>query len=97
MTLPVLPLVQGVVAAAAVVLVSGWIVALRGWRRRGVVNFMGVRLQVVAFAMMTCAMALAAAFVGYPVAGWPALVAAAFMLGWTVLLVAVAKSMRPGP
>jgi hypothetical protein len=96
MTLPALPLVQGVVAAAAVVLVSGWIVALRGWRRRGVVNFMGVRLQVVAFAMMTFAMALAAAFV-YPVAGWPALVATAFMLGWTVLLVAVAKSMRPGP
>ena len=89
-------MIQGVVVAAAVVLVAGWIVALRGWRRRGVVDFMGVRLQVVAFALMSFAMALAAAFVGYPVAGWPAVVAAALLFGWALLLVAVARNMRPG-
>ena len=66
-------------------------------RVRGGVDFTGVRLQVVAFALFTFAVVLAIVLVGYPVAGWPALVAAGLLVGWTVLLVLVATRMRPGP
>ena len=91
-----LPVILVVVAAAVTVLVVGWIVTLRGHGSGGV-GFTGVRLQVVAFALFTFAVVLAIVLVGYPVAGWPALVAAGLLVGWTVLLVLVATRMRPGP
>ncbi len=91
-----LPVILVVVAAAVTVLVVGWIVTLRGHGSGGV-DFTGVRLQVVAFALFTFAVVLAIVLVGYPVAGWPALVAAGLLVGWTVLLVLVATRMRPGP